>query len=80
MLDYDAFAARVVELLQLAWDGAVNPYDSLYDELGLDSLQAFELLVIVEALAGAAVPPPEIPEIFTMQDAYTYFESLHPAQ
>ena len=77
MLTYEAFSNRVVRELRIDCDLPVNPYDSLYDQLGLDSLQAFELIVLIEGLAGRDIPPPELPNIFTMQDAYEYFTSMH---
>lgn len=48
----------------------------LFDDLGLDSMQAFQLLVVVEAMAGADLPPEELPPLFTVGDAYRYYRSL----
>jgi acyl carrier protein len=77
MMAYDAFLARLLALLDFEPAAPISRYDELYGVVGLDSLQAFHLLIIVESLAGADVPPEEIPEIYTMQDAYAYYESLH---
>jgi acyl carrier protein len=76
MLDYDRMSARVAELLGLEIDGPIDPGVGLYDELGLDSFQALQLIVIIESLADAPVPPLDLPELFTMQDAYDYYVSL----
>jgi acyl carrier protein len=46
---------------------------SLFDELGLDSMNAFELIIITEQLAGLSVPLPDLPPIFTLGDAYAYY-------
>lgn len=46
----------------------------IFDDLDLDSLEALELLVIVESLAGLMVPPEETPLIFTLGDAYNYYQ------
>ena len=48
----------------------------LYDELGLDSLSAFRLVLFCETLAGADFPPDTIPPIFTVGDAYDYYRHL----
>lgn len=70
------FGHRVAELLNVETPDEVNPYDSLYEDWGLDSLQAFELIIIVESLAGSLVPPASVPEIFTVQDAFDYYRSM----
>ncbi len=77
MLSYDSFAARVLERLKFDQHRPVNPYDSLYDDVGLDSVQAFELIVIIEAMADIESPPEEMPEIYTMRDAFGYYVQLH---
>lgn len=74
----DSFAGRVSELLGVELGGRVNPYDSLYDDWGLDSLQAFQLIIVIEAIADVLVPPLETPELLTVQDAYGYYRSLLP--
>lgn len=76
MLDQESFCARVVQLLDIDSTIPVTPYDNLYAELGVDSLQAFQLIVIIEALADCAVPPLDIPEIYTLSDAYAYYRDL----
>lgn len=67
---------RVAELLELEVDGPISPYDGLYTELALDSFQALQLIVIIETLADSPVPPLDLPELFTMQDAFDYYVSL----
>jgi acyl carrier protein len=76
MLNYDSFSTRVLELLEIPQDKRINPYAELYGELGFDSLQGFQIIVISERLADIDVPPFAIPEIYTMQDAYDYYRSL----
>lgn len=72
MLTFDQFAERVLTRIHLEDSLPANPYDGIHSELGLDSLQGYELIVVVEALAGADLYI-EVPEITTMQDAYEYF-------
>ena len=79
-MDLDTFIGQLRELLSADLPEHVNPYDGLYDELEFDSFQAFELLIVVESLAGTLVPPEEVPEIFTLADAYEYYEALRAAE
>lgn len=76
MLAFDAFAERVTGLLEIDLGRPLNPYDGLYDELALDSFQTLQLIVIIESLADVLVPPLDIPELYTVQDAHSYYESL----
>ena len=48
----------------------------LYAELGLDSFDAFRMLLFCETLAGVDFPPESIPEIYRVGDAYQYYRSL----
>lgn len=75
LLGYETFARRIASLLGVDIPDDSSRYLGLYD-LGLDSLQAFELLVITEALAGPTVVLEEVPELCTMDDAYQYYASL----
>jgi len=76
MLDYDQFVSRLLKLLDADIATPVNPYDGLYTDLGFDSLQAFQIIVISERLADVDIPPMDIPEIYTMADAHGYYRSL----
>lgn len=48
----------------------------LYDELALDSFDAFRLLLFLEDLADVPFPPNDVPKLFTVQDAYRYYVDL----
>lgn len=72
----EAFGHKVAALLDIEPPVHISPYDGLFDDWGLDSLQAFQLIIIIEGIAEVAVPPPSIPEIFTVGDAYDYYRSL----
>ncbi len=76
MLSFNDFFQRVLALLELEFDGTVNPYDGLYSELALDSFQALQLIIITESLADVALPPVDLPELYTAQDSYDYYVSL----
>lgn len=75
-LSFEQFVERLRVLLKVEIPDPVNRYASLFDDLGLDSFKAFELMIIVEGLAESMVPPMEVPEIFTLSDAYEYYEQL----
>jgi acyl carrier protein len=44
----------------LSFPVEIRTHTGLFDDLALDSPQAFQLLVIVESLAGAEVPTPTL--------------------
>lgn len=46
---------------------------SLTDDLEIDSLRLFEMIVVVEGIAYLEVPPEDLPELLTLGDAYTYY-------
>jgi acyl carrier protein len=73
-MNFESFAAMVIERLRLEDVGPVDATSGLYDDLGIDSFQAFELLIVIEAAAGLDVPPPELPELYTLGNAFTYYE------
>lgn len=76
-MDHATFTSKIAELLYLdVADLDLSPTASLYNDWALDSLSAFQLIVLIEALAGADVPPAQIPDLYTVGDAYTYFVSL----
>jgi acyl carrier protein len=72
-LGFDAFAGRLCELLDLDAHDSVTPTTGLYDDLGLDSFQAFQVIVLVEQLAGLVVAPVELPELYTVGDSHRYY-------
>ena len=72
-MNFDSFSRRLLESLQVDFDGQLSAATNLYEEIGLDSLQAFELVVLIEAWAGLMITPQEIPEIYTLADAYSYY-------
>jgi len=74
-MTFDEYVARLFKALHLERTGSFDRSDDLYETVGLDSLQAFELILFTEELAGLSVPPSEIPMIFTLGDAYSYYES-----
>ena len=74
-LSFDGFLNRLDR--QLAWPCGIEghaPSTDLYADLGLDSIQAFEVLLATEELAGLDEPPPELPALRTLDDVFEYFQ------
>jgi acyl carrier protein len=78
-VNFDDFVDQLRSILSAEIPPSVTQYDSLYDELGFDSFQAFELLIVVESLAGNLVPPEQLPELYTLGDAHAYYQQLRSA-
>ena len=74
-MDFENFAQRVVLRFGIDEPPSLDPWTGIFDDLGLDSLQGFELLIYVEALAGVDVPPPALPDVLTLGEAYDYYVS-----
>jgi acyl carrier protein len=72
-LSFDQLWAALAERLGFPSDTPLVPTDGLYDDLGIDSIQALEMLVLIEAAADLQVPPAMLPEMYTLQDAYEYY-------
>lgn len=72
----DDFVRTVAEELDLDSPQALTPATDLVLELGLDSFQVFELVMVIEVLAGCDDPPADPPEIRTFQDAFEHYERL----
>lgn len=76
MLVYNDFSQRICEALSVDAGQPIEVAASLYNDLGLDSFQAFQLIVVIESLAAVSIPPAELPYLYTMEDAYSYYCSL----
>lgn len=46
---------------------------TLFDELALDSMQAFELILVTEEIADLLLPPVQMPSMYTLGDVYRYY-------
>jgi acyl carrier protein len=73
MKDFDDYASILLEIFHKVEHDGVSRSADLYEEIGLDSLQTFELIVLSEQMAGLMIPPVEIPAINSMGDAYDYY-------
>ena len=54
----------------------VTSQSELFVELGLDSFDAFRLLIWLEVISGEPYPSNKVPPLFTLQDAYDYYIEL----
>ncbi len=69
----DAFTIRIRPFLSFQLPSGTNPYDGLREVLGLESIEIFELIVIIESVAECGVPPEDVPAIDSLADAFEYY-------
>jgi acyl carrier protein len=72
-MDFGEFAELLISHMELPYTGPFERSTGVYDELGVDSLQAFQMLIIIETAAELDVPSLELPDIITLGDAYDYY-------
>ncbi len=58
----------LVEQFELNADD-LRPDSHLYDELGIDSIDAVDLIVRIKELTGIRIPPEDFKNVRTIQDA-----------
>ena len=75
VLPYDIFVARIFEQLGLETAASRKPHDKLFADVGLDSLELFEMIMHIEAIVDRE-PCGDPPELVTLQDAYNYYLAL----
>ena len=73
---HDRFGRHLAGLLGVECEVPVRRSHGLFDDWNLDSLLVFQLIVTVEAMADCMLPPDEIPEMYTVGDAFDYYASL----
>ena len=66
----DEIEAKIVEICaaHLKNDGGLTANSSIIRDLGLDSLQAIELISEIETGFGVIIPSERLPEIDTLRD------------
>ncbi len=72
----EEFCAHIVAELELYPATTIDPHDDLFETVGIDSFEAFQVLIIAESLAGVSAPSSSVPEIHRLQDAYDYYVML----
>jgi acyl carrier protein len=72
---FEQFVANLIRVFSIDADD-VGAGTGLYDDLGMDSIDAMRLLIVLEEWAAILLPPEEIPVLLTVGDAYEYYVSL----
>jgi acyl carrier protein len=77
-LSFEAYARKLLEMLGIDEFGPelLQPGASLVEDIGLDSMQVFQVMIFSEALADALVPPDFPPLLFSLHDAYQYYVDM----
>lgn len=78
-MDLDQFVRQLRDEFDLVVPEGTAAHDDLYDVPGFSSLDAYEILLATEELAGADAPPIEAPPIRSLADAFAYYEQLRSA-
>lgn len=65
----------IVEQLSIDNPGAVTEDANFKDDLGVDSLDLFELVMALEEEYGVEIPSEELENIQTVQDVMNYLKS-----
>jgi acyl carrier protein len=74
--------AQVNEIMHSGFEIPVeklSPEANLFSDLGLDSLDAIDMLVHLEERLGVKVDGEKLMQVRTLQDVYTMIEELTPA-
>ncbi|MDZ4826012.1 MAG: acyl carrier protein [Actinomycetota bacterium] len=74
LLEFDAFWEVLLAELELPVV-AVVPDTLLRDDLAFDSVLTFELLLVVEDLAGVMLPEQLLGQLVTVGDVYNVYET-----
>lgn len=72
-LNFHSYVARLNMIM-----GPVVPVDAgeettIADDLGIESIKVYELVIVTENLASCDVPPDELPGLFTLGDLHQYY-------
>jgi acyl carrier protein len=73
---FDEFTAHLRDDLLEGYPGTLAPDSTLFEEIGLDSLEIFHIVVFIEDLAGAEIELEMPPAMETVMDAYEYYRSV----
>lgn len=79
-MDLDQFVQELRDGFDLGIPADAAAHDDLYEHAGFSSLDAYELLLATEDMAGADAPPIDAPPIRTLAEAFTYYELLQGAR
>ena len=75
-MTFEEYACHVLSQMEVDLGTTPRPTDDLYSGIGLDSMQAFELILITEEVAGGRVAAGEVPPLSTFGDAFNYYRTV----
>jgi acyl carrier protein len=82
-MDHEEIKAKVNELMHRGFEipmEKLTPESKLFEELGLDSLDAVDMLVHLEDNLGVKVAGEKLSHIKTLQDVYELVSEAQPVQ
>lgn len=74
-IQFDAFVDQLRSRWSVPLPDGVDQHADLADDLGADSLQVFQLVVLTELLAETTTAPDEVPDLRTLADALAYYRT-----
>lgn len=72
MLIFESYTSQLLAALDIHWEDEAHA-GTLLEDVGMDSMDLFELVVFTERIAGLEIPPDQIPDLMTLGDAYNYY-------
>ena len=72
---YDEVSALLIKLFEIEPD-AITPEARLYEDLGLDSIDAVDMVVHLQKKTGKKIKPEEFKAVRTVQDVVDAVERL----
>ena len=78
MLSREKLIEVVNHCLSLELNPITTPMDVGFKNLGIDSLDIFNILVDLEALTGKRVPDEDVEKLSTLGDLLNYFSEIAP--
>ncbi len=73
IMEFEALRELIVNLISCS-DEDVTETASLKDDLGMDSLDAMELVMLIEEKTGISIPEEKLPDFVTVSDILNYLQ------
>ena len=77
-MSFEEVRDAIVEIVSCS-EEEVTLTASLKEDLGMDSLDAMELVMLLEERADVSIPEEKLPEFVTVKDIVNYLESAKAA-
>jgi acyl carrier protein len=75
-LPFEEFAACMKRELLGKYPGSLTRGTHLFEEVGMDSLEMFHIVVLIEDLSGFEIELEAVPLIETVGQAYDFYDAL----